>query len=574
MRLIRRLVSKANRRFQEDGFDLDLAYVTDRIIAMGHPSEGGEGLFRNPMSETTEFLRRYHDGLFRVYNLCSEKTYDPAKLGGNVVRYPCEDLQAPPLLMIKRFCEDASAWLDASERNIAVVHCKAGRGRTGVLICCLLLWRRLCAKPEDVIRYYGDKRSTSGRGVAIASQLRYIHHFFDMFLAPGALEGCPPSPPQKRLRFSGLRILGLPKYLINGATVRLAARGRDDGSVCTEVFSVRTSGKKEWWCFGNLPPRRAGEVQIYVPGNEIVINRRTFRRGAAQRRAGHPALCWRGLHKAPGACCGAIDSSAEWSAGVRAQWDCMPGDGEPSEDGRGDADEPGPAPECSHGGCQGSDDQAGQGRDGGGESLPTDFVLDWDFTLQVFSSAAGGRECLFHTWENTSYVPDSGLLVLNRDQLDKVKGGVPRVVVEIRLRDADGGGQEDEEDDEDEGDVPSEWSSTASGLSQHNAPSESESQASTGSQSARRATRSYTSLGFGHVGWAWPSGGADSEAETELVARSSSRATQGSWQSLDAAWSQGWLGAPSFTGQEGQPAATGDKVPEGQLGEGRSSLIS
>lgn len=38
------------------------------------------------------------------------------------------------------FCSDATAWLLADPgRNVVVVHCKAGKGRTGALICALLL---------------------------------------------------------------------------------------------------------------------------------------------------------------------------------------------------------------------------------------------------------------------------------------------------------------------------------------------------------------------------------------------------------------------------------------------------
>jgi len=38
--LARRAVSKKKRRYQSGGFDLDLSYITERIIAMGYPSSG------------------------------------------------------------------------------------------------------------------------------------------------------------------------------------------------------------------------------------------------------------------------------------------------------------------------------------------------------------------------------------------------------------------------------------------------------------------------------------------------------------------------------------------------------
>ena len=63
---IRKLVSKKKHRYQDDTFDLDLTYVTENIIAMGFPSEGLEGAYRNPMPEVQKFLDQRHPDSYKV----------------------------------------------------------------------------------------------------------------------------------------------------------------------------------------------------------------------------------------------------------------------------------------------------------------------------------------------------------------------------------------------------------------------------------------------------------------------------------------------------------------------------
>ena len=54
--IIRGIVSKNKKRFTQDGFDLDLTYVTPRIIAMGIPTTGIKSVYRNPLPEVYDAL--------------------------------------------------------------------------------------------------------------------------------------------------------------------------------------------------------------------------------------------------------------------------------------------------------------------------------------------------------------------------------------------------------------------------------------------------------------------------------------------------------------------------------------
>jgi PTEN phosphatase family protein len=128
MNASRHLVSQNKRRFVEDGFDLDLTYVTERVIAMSFPSTGKQGLYRNPIKEVVRLLDTRHRGRYKVYNLCSEKSYDSSYFHGQVERIKIDDHTVPPLLDIIRFCDDVKRWMEVDPNNVIAVHCKGGKG--------------------------------------------------------------------------------------------------------------------------------------------------------------------------------------------------------------------------------------------------------------------------------------------------------------------------------------------------------------------------------------------------------------------------------------------------------------
>lgn len=173
---IRKLVSKKKIRFEFEGFDLDLTYITDRIIAMGYPADNIEQIYRNPADEVKRFFEKRHNNRYKIYNLCSERVY-PLNTFQAQGYYPFDDHEAPNIDMILPFCEDVNQWLSTHSQNVVAIHCKAGKGRTGLMICCYLIYSNFLGSSEQSLKYYGLMRTSNGKGVTIQSQIRYIQFF-------------------------------------------------------------------------------------------------------------------------------------------------------------------------------------------------------------------------------------------------------------------------------------------------------------------------------------------------------------------------------------------------------------
>lgn len=120
-------------------------------------------------------------------------------------------LPAPPLGLMFKICTSIESWLDADERNVAIVHCLTGKGRTAALLACLLTWIGEFSSPAEALQYIADRKRISVDYLAIPSQQRYVQYFSNM------LDGVKPRSEHLLLR--RVIINSIPNFGSDGVNV-------------------------------------------------------------------------------------------------------------------------------------------------------------------------------------------------------------------------------------------------------------------------------------------------------------------------------------------------------------------
>lgn len=253
MDFIRKLVSQNKKRLETDKFNLDLSYITPRLIAMAYPASGLESLFRNHIEDVAAYLAEAHPNGFLIVNLSNRK-YDYAKFKGAVLdiiwpnHYPC------PFFVLIELIGRVAHHLLADLASVVIVHCLAGKGRTGSFVVCLLLISRVFKSIDQANLFYEEKR---GVRVSYGSQLRYLQ-YFQRFLKDGFQD----------MNFHPLRLLRV---------VMMTASGEywTDKEFCLQLMDF-SSGEirkvSEYRVFGSDAQRLdSGTRLLYVDTQDVLL---------------------------------------------------------------------------------------------------------------------------------------------------------------------------------------------------------------------------------------------------------------------------------------------------------------
>jgi len=167
-------------------------------------------VWRNSIDDVSSFLNTKHAGKYYVYNL-TENQYDTAKFEGRVHWMGWMDHNAPPIQLLYEIMLSMDDWLKADPLNIAVIHCKAGKGRTGTVIASYLVYSGQTDTAQEALQMFAKQRfsTATSLGVEIPSQARAVYYM--QMLLKGVVQVDRVFTP-RRLRLKRVLMHPVPQF--------------------------------------------------------------------------------------------------------------------------------------------------------------------------------------------------------------------------------------------------------------------------------------------------------------------------------------------------------------------------
>uniref|UniRef100_A0A672TTZ0 Tensin 3 n=1 Tax=Strigops habroptila TaxID=2489341 RepID=A0A672TTZ0_STRHB len=158
-----------------EGYELDLTYITERIISVSFPASCSEETYLHNLQDVTRMLKSKHGDNYLVLNL-SEKRYDLAKLNPKIMDVGWPDLHAPPLDKVCTICKAMESWLNNDPQHVVVIHCRGGKGRIGVIISSYMHFTNVSASADQALDRFAMKKFFDDKVSALMqpSQRRYV----------------------------------------------------------------------------------------------------------------------------------------------------------------------------------------------------------------------------------------------------------------------------------------------------------------------------------------------------------------------------------------------------------------
>lgn len=173
--LLRRIYGFAKHKLEWSDEMVDMVYVTPRVLVAASPT-----------SVSIAYLLETHGFNWHLWNFQKEPSrYHHHQALFKVSEFAVDDHNPPTIAQLQQVCDEVDAWLAKDEKNVAVFHCREGKGRSGTFCCWYLMHQQFRLSQKVSLDMILDEFTKcrmkwfAGRGVSIKSQRRYLQYYAD-----------------------------------------------------------------------------------------------------------------------------------------------------------------------------------------------------------------------------------------------------------------------------------------------------------------------------------------------------------------------------------------------------------
>ena len=165
-----------NIRIEFKGNKLNISYITDKILAMSSPYNFSQEKF---ILIQTFFKEVLQDNI-TIISLCKEeeKIFNE-KLFGDKIKYiliPFNDHETLSINSIHKTMKFIDNEINNNKKYV-IIHCHRGKGRTGLIIACYLLYKNIFKESEEALNYFNKKRCIDNSCVKNPTQRKYMNYY-------------------------------------------------------------------------------------------------------------------------------------------------------------------------------------------------------------------------------------------------------------------------------------------------------------------------------------------------------------------------------------------------------------
>ncbi|XP_055696686.1 cyclin-G-associated kinase [Lutzomyia longipalpis] len=188
--------------------DLDISYITSRIVVMPCPSEGLESAYKtNNIDDVKIFLEsRQSLAKMSTYNLgprTCPRLPPPVRTVECGFMYMPAAPKAPFLHAMYSIAEDMYGFLCTDPKNVIIVQsADGGKATAATMVAALLIYADLVKEPEDAMQIFAVKRIPPNMK---PSELRYLYYLGDI------LRSTPHLPHYKPVTLISISVAPVPR---------------------------------------------------------------------------------------------------------------------------------------------------------------------------------------------------------------------------------------------------------------------------------------------------------------------------------------------------------------------------